>query len=192
MPGATNSAHREGEEDPLRRARRARRTSLAALWKCKPIFAAVEGRQARCPKPKVSIIGEFWAMTTEGDGNYQLQRFLESEGAEGDIQLVDGVAPLQHLGGAATTRKERAGSARHRQRASTASASSATFGVCQAARRSLRAATSASARRLPDLRARRRASTATTCPTWTRSPRSATTTTTTISAAAKATWRSAS
>ena len=40
------------------------------------------------PKPKVSIIGEFWAMTTEGDGNYRLQRFLESEGAEVDIQLV--------------------------------------------------------------------------------------------------------
>jgi predicted nucleotide-binding protein (sugar kinase/HSP70/actin superfamily) len=39
-------------------------------------------------KPKVSIIGEFWAMTTEGDGNYQLQKFLESEGAECDIQLV--------------------------------------------------------------------------------------------------------
>jgi predicted nucleotide-binding protein (sugar kinase/HSP70/actin superfamily) len=39
-------------------------------------------------KPKVSIIGEFWAMTTEGDGNYGLQRFLESEGAECDIQLV--------------------------------------------------------------------------------------------------------
>ncbi|HEY8086553.1 MAG TPA: 2-hydroxyglutaryl-CoA dehydratase, partial [Polyangiaceae bacterium] len=32
--------------------------------------------------------GEFWAMTTEGDGNYQLQRFLEGEGAEADIQLV--------------------------------------------------------------------------------------------------------
>jgi predicted nucleotide-binding protein (sugar kinase/HSP70/actin superfamily) len=38
------------------------------------------------PKPKVSIIGEFWAMTTEGDGNYHLQRFLEQEGAEVDIQ----------------------------------------------------------------------------------------------------------
>jgi len=40
------------------------------------------------PAPRVSIIGEFWAMTTEGDGNYQLQRFLESEGAECDIQFV--------------------------------------------------------------------------------------------------------
>lgn len=27
-------------------------------------------------------------MTTEGDGNYQLQRFLESEGAEVEVQSV--------------------------------------------------------------------------------------------------------
>ncbi|MEK6714182.1 MAG: hypothetical protein AABY41_08340 [Nitrospirota bacterium] len=33
-------------------------------------------------KPKVKLTGEFWAMTTEGDGNYMLQRWLESEGAE--------------------------------------------------------------------------------------------------------------
>ncbi len=39
-------------------------------------------------KPKVSIIGEFWAMTTEGDGNYKLQRFLEQEGAECEVQPV--------------------------------------------------------------------------------------------------------
>ena len=39
-------------------------------------------------KPRVGIIGEFWAMTTEGDGNYGLQRFLEAEGAEPDVQLV--------------------------------------------------------------------------------------------------------
>ena len=39
-------------------------------------------------RPKVSIIGEFWAMTTEGDGNYGLQRFLEQEGAEVDVQPV--------------------------------------------------------------------------------------------------------
>ncbi|MFT4978931.1 MAG: putative nucleotide-binding protein (sugar kinase/HSP70/actin superfamily), partial [Myxococcota bacterium] len=35
-----------------------------------------------------SVIGEFWAMTTEGDGNYHLQSFLESEGAEVLIQPV--------------------------------------------------------------------------------------------------------
>ncbi len=33
-------------------------------------------------KPKVMITGEFWASLTEGDGNYGLYRFLESEGAE--------------------------------------------------------------------------------------------------------------
>jgi predicted nucleotide-binding protein (sugar kinase/HSP70/actin superfamily) len=64
-----------------------RKNVLAALWKCKPLLAAVKVDRTQ-PKPKVSIIGEFWAMTTEGDGNYQLQRFLESEGAEPDIQLV--------------------------------------------------------------------------------------------------------
>jgi predicted nucleotide-binding protein (sugar kinase/HSP70/actin superfamily) len=60
---------------------------MLALWQCKPILASVKVDKT-LPKPKVSIIGEFWAMTTEGDGNYQLQRFLEGEGAEADVQLV--------------------------------------------------------------------------------------------------------
>jgi predicted nucleotide-binding protein (sugar kinase/HSP70/actin superfamily) len=60
---------------------------LWALFKSKDAFAEVKVDRL-LPKPKVSIIGEFWAMTTEGDGNYQLQRFLEGEGAEADIQLV--------------------------------------------------------------------------------------------------------
>jgi len=60
---------------------------MIALQRCKPILAGVKVDKTLA-KPKVSIIGEFWAMTTEGDGNYQLQRFLESEGAEADIQLV--------------------------------------------------------------------------------------------------------
>lgn len=33
-------------------------------------------------KPIVKIIGEFWAQTTEGDGNFNMHRFLEREGAE--------------------------------------------------------------------------------------------------------------
>jgi predicted nucleotide-binding protein (sugar kinase/HSP70/actin superfamily) len=36
----------------------------------------------------VSLIGEFFAMTTEGDGNYHMHRFLEGEGAEVDIQGI--------------------------------------------------------------------------------------------------------
>ena len=34
------------------------------------------------PKPKVKITGEFWLQTHEGDGNYQIKRWLEQEGAE--------------------------------------------------------------------------------------------------------------
>ena len=33
-------------------------------------------------KPIVKIIGEFWAQTTEGDGNFHMFRFLEREGAQ--------------------------------------------------------------------------------------------------------------
>ncbi len=34
------------------------------------------------PKPVVKITGEFWAQTTEGDGNFNMFSFLEGEGAE--------------------------------------------------------------------------------------------------------------
>lgn len=60
---------------------------IKAIWKVRKEMGAVKVDRSRV-KPKVSIIGEFWAMTTEGDGNYKLQRFLESEGAEVDIQLM--------------------------------------------------------------------------------------------------------
>ncbi len=63
------------------------RSVLAALLRGKREFAEVKLDWTR-PAPRVSIIGEFWAMTTEGDGNYHLQRFLEQEGAECDIQFV--------------------------------------------------------------------------------------------------------
>ena len=33
-------------------------------------------------KPIVKITGEFWAQTTEGDGNFNMFRFLEREGAQ--------------------------------------------------------------------------------------------------------------
>ncbi len=34
------------------------------------------------PKPIVKVTGEFWAQTTEGDGNFNMFRFLQTEGAE--------------------------------------------------------------------------------------------------------------
>ncbi len=63
-------------------------TSLPlALFKVRRELGKVKVDRTKV-KPRVGIIGEFWAMTTEGDGNYGLQRFLEAEGAEPDIQLV--------------------------------------------------------------------------------------------------------
>jgi predicted nucleotide-binding protein (sugar kinase/HSP70/actin superfamily) len=84
--GATNKAVDESKKiiyDAL-----ANKTNIfVALWKARKIMEAVKVDRTMV-KPKVSIIGEFWAMTTEGDGNYMLQKFLEQEGAECDIQLV--------------------------------------------------------------------------------------------------------
>ncbi len=65
----------------------AKRSVLRALLRGRRELRAIRCDFTR-PAPRVSIIGEFWAMTTEGDGNYQLQRFLESEGAECDIQFI--------------------------------------------------------------------------------------------------------
>ncbi len=61
------------------------RSLPGALRRCRHILAAVAVNRLQ-PKPLVSIIGEFWAMTTEGEGNYHLQRFLEGQGAEVAIQ----------------------------------------------------------------------------------------------------------
>ena len=52
-----------------------------ALRKVRKMFAAIEVDYTRL-KPKVKITGEFWAQTTEGDGNYHMFRWLEEEGAE--------------------------------------------------------------------------------------------------------------
>ncbi|RIK65150.1 MAG: activator of (R)-2-hydroxyglutaryl-CoA dehydratase [Planctomycetota bacterium] len=40
------------------------------------------------PKPIVKVTGEFWAQTTEGDGNFRMFPFLESEGAEVLVEPV--------------------------------------------------------------------------------------------------------
>lgn len=40
------------------------------------------------PKPIVKITGEFWAQTTEGDGNFHMFKFLESEGSEVLVEPV--------------------------------------------------------------------------------------------------------
>jgi predicted nucleotide-binding protein (sugar kinase/HSP70/actin superfamily) len=86
VAGATDAAL-EACKTLLCQALVGRRSVLVALYRCRKALAKVEVDRLQ-PKPKVAIIGEFWAMTTEGEGNYQLQNFLEAEGAECDIQLI--------------------------------------------------------------------------------------------------------
>ncbi|HZF52460.1 MAG TPA: 2-hydroxyglutaryl-CoA dehydratase [Polyangiaceae bacterium] len=85
-PGATNRAMEEAKK-VLYKALYDKTNIFTALYRARKAFEGVKVDKLR-PKAKVSIIGEFWAMTTEGDGNYQLQKFLESEGGECDIQLT--------------------------------------------------------------------------------------------------------
>ncbi len=54
---------------------------ILAMWRCRKVLEKVTLDRLQ-PKAKVMVIGEFWAALTEGDGNYNLHRFLESEGAE--------------------------------------------------------------------------------------------------------------
>ena len=85
-PGATDAAISRCRER-LIHAFSNQKSIHYALYQCRRDLERVEVDRSR-PKPRVSVIGEFWAMTTEGDGNYHLQRFLEKEGAEVDIQPI--------------------------------------------------------------------------------------------------------
>ncbi|HEX5410449.1 MAG TPA: activator of (R)-2-hydroxyglutaryl-CoA dehydratase [Terriglobia bacterium] len=53
----------------------------AALNEVRERFNAIPVDRTRV-KPLVKITGEFWAQTTEGDGNFNMFRFLEKEGAQ--------------------------------------------------------------------------------------------------------------
>ncbi len=50
-------------------------------------------------RPVVKMMGEFWAQTTEGDGNFNMHRFLEKEGAEVlvDRSLFTRISYLLHM-----------------------------------------------------------------------------------------------
>lgn len=84
--GATDAALARCQ-DLIYAALQARRRLWPVLRQCRHTLARIAIDRTRV-KPKVAVIGEFWAMTTEGEGNYRLQRFLEQEGAEVDVQPV--------------------------------------------------------------------------------------------------------
>ncbi|MGC9950733.1 MAG: activator of (R)-2-hydroxyglutaryl-CoA dehydratase [Bryobacteraceae bacterium] len=54
---------------------------IPALHRCRDAFNEVEIDRLRV-KPIVKITGEFWAQTTEGDGNFNMFNFLQREGAQ--------------------------------------------------------------------------------------------------------------
>ena len=59
----------------------------AALKEVREKFAAIPVDRTRV-KPIVKITGEFWAQTTEGDGNFNMFRFLEKEGAQVVVEPI--------------------------------------------------------------------------------------------------------
>src|SRR6202789_1533643 len=54
---------------------------VGALHPCRDSINAIEVDRLRV-KPVIKITGEFWAQTTEGDGNFNMFAFLEKEGAQ--------------------------------------------------------------------------------------------------------------
>ena len=61
---------------------------LAALTQCRQqSLNGMETDWLRV-KPVVKVVGEFWAQETEGDGNYQMFKFLEKEGAEVSVEPI--------------------------------------------------------------------------------------------------------
>jgi predicted nucleotide-binding protein (sugar kinase/HSP70/actin superfamily) len=57
------------------------REYIDALHACRDRIDSIEVDRLRV-KPVIKITGEFWAQTTEGDGNFNMFAFLEKEGAQ--------------------------------------------------------------------------------------------------------------
>ncbi|HEX5424473.1 MAG TPA: hypothetical protein VFW94_13070 [Candidatus Acidoferrales bacterium] len=60
---------------------------LNALASARDAFNSIEVDRTKV-KPVVKITGEFWAQTTEGDGNFHMFEFLEREGAQVMVEPI--------------------------------------------------------------------------------------------------------
>jgi predicted nucleotide-binding protein (sugar kinase/HSP70/actin superfamily) len=60
---------------------------VTALKRVRERFEEIEVDRFRV-KPIVKITGEFWAQTTEGDGNFNMFKFLEREGSEVIVEPI--------------------------------------------------------------------------------------------------------
>ena len=63
------------------------RRYVDALADVRDAMAAIEVDRTRL-RPVVKVTGEFWAQTTEGDGNFRMFSFLEREGAQVVVEPV--------------------------------------------------------------------------------------------------------
>lgn len=63
------------------------RELLEGMTECRALFAGVKVDRTRL-RPVVKVTGEFWAQTTEGDGNFNMFRFLEKEGAQVMVEPI--------------------------------------------------------------------------------------------------------
>jgi hypothetical protein len=60
-----------------------------AMTRARAEFDSIEIDRLRV-RPIVKLIGEFWAQTTDGDGNFRMVRFLEEEKAEAYVDRMIG------------------------------------------------------------------------------------------------------
>ena len=61
---------------------------VSAMRECAEIIEREVEVDFTRPKPIVKVTGEFWAQTTEGDGNFNMFPFLEAQGAEVLVEPV--------------------------------------------------------------------------------------------------------
>lgn len=83
------------------------RAAREAYDACRQRLARVEVDWLRV-RPVVKVVGEFWAQTTEGDGNFRMFEFLEQEGAQVIVEPIGGwVAYLLYQRRARATARRR-------------------------------------------------------------------------------------
>jgi predicted nucleotide-binding protein (sugar kinase/HSP70/actin superfamily) len=73
------------------------REYVEALHACRDSLNAIEVDRLRV-KPVIKITGEFWAQTTEGDGNFNMFAFLEKEGVQVLVEpIATWIAYMMHV-----------------------------------------------------------------------------------------------
>ncbi len=91
------------------------RDTLETLHEVRDRIAAIEVDRLRV-KPIVKVTGEFWAQTTEGEGNFRMFQFLEREGAQVMVEPI-GTWAMYMLWLAGATSESRKGLDRPKRRA---------------------------------------------------------------------------